>query len=226
MANKQGKNSVKAVATTAVLPFSYIRDGVAIMKDGTLRAILLASSINFYLKSETEQKAVVAGYIGFLNTLSFPLQVVIQSRPLNIDNYLNHLDDIAKQQTNELLRIQTVDYRQFVKELLELEEIMTKRFYVTVPYDPVGDKRRNFLSRLSAVVFAPAAVSLREEKFKQYQEELQKHVALVQSGLGQIGINTAQLDTPALLELFYHTYNPEMADFQHLTDVSKLQVEI
>lgn len=223
--SKQDKRLNKAAATTAVLPFSYIRDGLVIMKDGSLRAVLLASSINFYLKSETEQKAVVAGYIGFLNTLNFPLQVVIQSRRLNIDNYLNHLTEIAKQQTNELLRMQTADYRQFVKELLELEDIMTKRFYVVVPYDPVGDKGRNFISRFSAALFAPAAVSLREEKFKQYQEEIQKRVALVQNGLGQIGVNTIALDTPALLELFYHTYNPEMADFQHLADVAKLQVE-
>lgn len=217
------KNSVSP--TSGVLPFSYIRDGVIVMKDGSLRGLLLASSINFYLKSETEQQAVISGYVGFLNTLNFPLQIVVQSRPLNIDSYLNDLNDIAARQTNELLRMQTADYRQFVKELLELEEIMTKRFYVVVPYDPAGDRGRGWLSRLTAAFFAPAAVSLREEKLRRYREELQKRLALVQNGLGQIGVTTVALDSPALIELMYRTYNQPVADLQRLNDVAQVKLE-
>ena len=194
------------------------------MKDGSLRALLLASSINFYLKSEVEQNAIVSGYIGFLNTLTFPLQIVIQSRRLNIDGYLAQLQVLETKQSNELLRLQTADYRQFIKELLELEDIMTKRFYVVVPYNPAGDSSRNFLSRLMAALSAPAAVALREDKFRRAYEELQKRLALVQSGLSQIGITTAALDTPSLIELFYRSYNQEVADVQPLADMTKMQV--
>ncbi len=219
------KPKLKRAPAAAALPFSYLREGSVIMRDGSLRAVLLASSINFYLKSETEQNAIVSGYIGFLNTLSFPLQIVIQSRRLNIDGYLAQLETLERQQTNELLRLQTADYRQFVKELLELEDIMTKRFYVVVPYDPAGDKTRGFISRLTSAFSAPAAVALREEKFRRASEELSKRVALVQSGLGQIGITTAALDTPSLIELYYRTYNQEVADVQPLSAVGKLQVD-
>lgn len=219
------KKMPAASSTTTVLPFSYIREGAIIMKDGSLRSVLLASSINFYLKSETEQNAIISSYIGFLNTLSFPLQVVVQSRKLNIDAYLNNLKELEKKQPNELLRMQTADYRQFVKELLDLEEIMTKRFFVIVPYDPVGDRGRNFMQRLSAIFTASTAVTLREEKFRKYNEELQKRVALVQSGLSQMSITTVPLDTAGLIELLYKTYNQEIADIQPLTDVNKLEVE-
>ncbi len=219
------KPKLKKAPVAAALPFSYLREGAVIMRDGSLRAVLLASSINFYLKSETEQNAIVSGYIGFLNTLSFPLQIVIQSRRLNIDGYLAQLETLERQQTNELLRLQTADYRQFVKELLELEDIMTKRFYVVVPYDPTGDRSRSFISRLTSAFSAPAAVALREEKFRHASEELSKRVALVQSGLGQIGITTASLDTPSLIELYYRTYNQEAADVQPLSAVGKLQVD-
>jgi type IV secretory pathway VirB4 component len=219
------KPKIKKAPAAAVLPFSYLREGTVIMRDGSLRAVLLASSINFYLKSETEQNAIVSGYIGFLNTLSFPLQIVIQSRRLNIDGYLAQLEQLEGKQTNELLRLQTADYRQFVKELLELEDIMTKRFYVVIPYDPAGDKTRSFISRLTAAFSAPAAVAMREEKFRHAAEDLGKRVALVQSGLGQIGISTVSLDTPSLIELFYRTYNQEVADTQPLAALGKLQVE-
>lgn len=219
------KPKVKKAPAAAVLPFSYLRENTVIMRDGSLRAVLLASSINFYLKSDTEQNAIVSGYIGFLNTLSFPLQIVIQSRRLNIDGYLAQLEALERQQTNELLRMQTADYRQFVKELLELEDIMTKRFYVVIPYDPAGDRERSFFSRLTSALSAPAAVALREEKFRRAAEELSKRVALVQSGLGQIGVSTVPLDTPSLIELFYRTYNQESADVQPMADVGKLQVD-
>jgi hypothetical protein len=147
------------------------------------------------------------------------------TRRLNIDGYLAQLETLERQQTNELLRLQTADYRQFVKELLELEDIMTKRFYVVVPYSPSGDVSRSFISRLTAALSAPAAVALREDKFRHAYEELQKRMSLVQSGLSQIGIATAPLDTPSLIELFYRSYNQEVADVQPMAEVAKLQVD-
>ncbi|MFN7088913.1 MAG: hypothetical protein ACK4NX_03830, partial [Candidatus Paceibacteria bacterium] len=106
-----------------------------VMKDGTLRAVLLVSSINFALKSEEEQNAIIQAYIQFLNSIDHPLQIVVQSRKLDIDRYLDHLKELEKAHTNELLKMQMADYRQFVQELLEMAEIMTKRFYIVIPYD-------------------------------------------------------------------------------------------
>ena len=114
------------------LDIAEIKDDLVLMKDGSVRAVLIVSSVNFDLKSEEEQNAMVQSYVTFLNSLNFPIQVVIQSRPLNIDDYFTRLEAAEKEQTNELLRMQIADYRNFVSELLELEQIMSKRFYVLV----------------------------------------------------------------------------------------------
>lgn len=212
-------------SSSAVLPFSEVRDGVVVLNDGTLRSIMLVSSVNFALKSEDEQRAIVSGYISFLNALTFPLEIVVQSRKLNIDRYLSRLHDLERAQANELLRMQTADYRQFVEELLDLAEIMTKRFYVVVPYDPVGDQGRGFWRRVVSALSASATVKLREEKFRRYHDELRKRTSLVQLGLGQLGLTCVTLDTAELIELLYRTYNLELGDVQPLADITKLSVE-
>src|SRR5512135_421240 len=126
MANEQLMQSKKLagakpqISTQQFLDIAEIREDVVVMKDGTMRAILLVSSINFSLKSEDEQEAIIQGYISFLNSLESPVQILIQSRKLDIDDYLNRLKEQEKTQTNDLLRNQSADYRQFVKELVEL----------------------------------------------------------------------------------------------------------
>jgi len=133
------KNSMSGkkptISTQSFLDIYEIKDNTVVMKDGTLRSVLLVSSINFSLKSEEEQNAIIQAYVQFLNSLSHPMQIVIQSRKLDIDRYLDHLKDLEKQQVNELLKTQMADYRNYINELLEMAEIMTKRFYITVPYD-------------------------------------------------------------------------------------------
>ena len=121
------------------LDIAEIRDDLVILKDGTLRSVLLVSSINFALKSVDEQNAIVQAYMQFLNGLEFPIQVVIQSRRMNIDTYVRTLDENEKNQTNDLLKRQIHDYREFVKQLVKMGDIMQKRFYVVVPYSS-GDK--------------------------------------------------------------------------------------
>ena len=133
-------------STQKYLDIAEIKNDCLVLKDGSLRAVLLASSINFALKSEEEQKAVIQAYSRFLNTLKFPLQIVVHSRPFNIDPYVNELNILRQNQTNELLRNQTTDYRDFIRELIDLGEIMSRRFYVVVRYSPIGDKKRGFLS--------------------------------------------------------------------------------
>lgn len=215
----------KAPSTQRFMQIAEIRDGVVVLRDGSLRGVLLASSVNFSLKSEEEQEALIAGYVQFLNTLDFPLQIVIQSRKLSIDNYLVRLAASEAEQTNDLLRLQIAEYRKFVKELVDLGEIMSKRFFVTVPYDPISDKKRSFWSRLQDVITPARAVRLHEAKFEERKRDLSTRMEHVAGNLNSLGIATAPLDTQSLIELYYGAYNPEVAAVQKLPPVEQMQVE-
>ena len=121
-------------STQDTLKFAEIRNDTVVLKDGNLRQVLLCSSINFALKSEQEQNAIVYAYQNFLNSLNFPIQILMQSKKLDLSNYLKKLSEKANSQTNELLRSQTLDYIDFIKRLINLANIMDKRFYVVVPF--------------------------------------------------------------------------------------------
>ena len=212
-------------STQKYLDIAEIKNDCLVLKDGSLRAILLASSINFALKSEEEQKAVIQSYARFLNTLEFPLQIVIHSRPFNIDPYVNELNILKQNQTNELLRNQTIDYRDFIKELIDLGEIMSRRFYIVIRYSATGDKKGGFLSKISDILSAAIIVKIKREKFEAYREMLFKRVDNVISGLSSMGIKAVPLDTQSLIELFYNIYNPAESKNQKLVDLEKLRIE-
>jgi len=147
MSNKLASNKIGA-STQAYLDIAEFREDTIIMRDGTLRAVLLVASINFAFKSEDEQNAIVSAYAGFLNNIDFPLQIVIQSRELNIDNYISFLRQKEKEQTNELLKLQTTEYIQYITELISLGKIMNKKFFVVVSYNPLSNKQRGFFRKL------------------------------------------------------------------------------
>lgn len=208
------------------LPLAEIKRDCLVLKDGSLRAVLLASSINFALKSTQEQEAVIQGYIQFLNALDFPLQIVIQSRPFNITPYLENLKKLRLQQRNELLRAQMADYIDFVSELVELGQIMNRRFYVVVPYNPLGDKKRGFFHRLSDLFSAPSKIIFREQKFQKYRQLLYQRVDQVISNLSSLSIRAVPLDTQSLIELCYNTYNPQISANQSLDKIENLRIEM
>jgi len=223
--SKPSKSTPKQPSTASYLPLSEIRDGCVVMKDGTLRAVLMCSSVNFALKSEDEQNATIQAYVSFLNSIDFALQIVIQSRRLNIDGYLQKLAELEKQQPNELLRVQMTEYVSYIKELISLGEIMTKRFYIVVPYNPNSDKRRSFWSRLQSVLSTAGTIKLSRDKFVHYAEALEQRLSYVVSGLSSMGVKAVRLDTQGLIELYYNTYNPELKDQQKLVEMNKIQVE-
>ncbi len=225
MKNKKLAGNRPQTSTQKYLDIAEIRDDLVVLNDGTVRGILLISSINFDLKSEEEQKAIISGYVSFLNTLDYPLQVVIQSRPLNIDEYFERLKKVEKEQTNELLRIQTADYRQFVNELLTLERIMSKRFYIVVPYTPVTDKKKGFSSRFTAVFSTAKVVKLSRKRFDDFSENLNKRCDFVATGLASLGLRAQRLNTQALIELYYNSYNPDLFQREPLETINKLRVE-
>ncbi len=218
------KNNI-SVSTQQYLDIAEIKENTIVMKDGTLRAVLLVSSINFALKSEDEQNAVIESYVRFLNNLSFTLQIVIQSRELDIDNYLQYLKDKEKEQTNKLLKVQTADYIEYIKELTSLGKIMNKRFYIIVPYDPLSDTHKNFLSLIGEALKPATIIKLKEKTFAKYQEMLGRRIDSVMGGLESLGVAVARLDTQSLIELYYKTYNPETSKNQSLVDLDKLRVE-
>ncbi|MFA5183997.1 MAG: hypothetical protein WC456_00540 [Patescibacteria group bacterium] len=225
MAKKNlAKNKIGSF-TQQYLNIAEIKDNTVVMKDGTLRVVLLVSSINFALKSEDEQNAVIDSYIRFLNNISFTVQIVIQSRELNIDNYLQYLKEKEKEQTNKLLKVQTADYIEYIRELTSLGKIMNKRFYVIVPYDPLTDKHKGFFSLLGEAMRPATIIKLKEKTFKNYQEMMERRVESVAGGLESMGVAVARLDTQSLIELYYKTYNPETSPNQDLADLDKIRVE-
>ncbi|HOZ53345.1 MAG TPA: hypothetical protein PK142_01545 [bacterium] len=221
--NKGKKNS--SASTQQYLDILEIKDDTVVMRDGTLRAVLAVSSINFALKSEDEQNAIISSYVSFLNNISTPIQIVVQSRDLNIDNYIEYLKTKEKEQTNRLLKIQTGEYIEYIKELVSMGKIMNKKFFVVIPYSPFSDKHKGFFSQLTEI-FKPATVlKLKEAKFLKYKDNLSRRVDSIFSALLSLGVDVKQLNTQELIELYYNSYNPETSKNQPLVDIGKLQVE-
>lgn len=223
--DKLAKNKVR-VSTQQYLDIFEIKDDVVIMRDGTLRAVLLASSINFSLKSEDEQNAVISSYVSFINNIDFPLQIVVQSRELNIDNYIEYLKEKEKEQINQLLKIHTAEYIEYINELTSLGKIMNKRFFIVVPYNPLTDKRKGFFSLLTEAVKPATSLRLKEKTFARYKEMLDRRLDGVFAGIESMGVSAVRLDTQALIELYYESYNPEIVKSQPLRDVEKVRVEL
>lgn len=212
-------------ATVTYLDIAEIRDDMVILKDGTVRAVLLVSSINFALKSEEEQEAIIQAYMSFLNSLEFAVQVVIQSRRMNIDAYMTALGEQERKTENDLLRAQIADYRTFVSELVELGQIMQKRFYVVLPYDPLTNKKKNFWTRLGEAMSPAASANLNQKQLADRIEQLSRRAEVIQGQLNSMGITSARLDTQSLIELYYTVYNPDVFDTEKMANLNDIQYE-
>jgi len=144
---------------------------------------------------------------------------------LSIDEYIERLKTIEKKQTNELLKMQTVEYRNYITELVEIADLMSKRFYVVVPYSPKSDKPKKFFARLFEAFSPSSVIHLKQKQFEEFRVDLFKRVQYVIDGLGSSGLQSAVLDTQSLIALYYNTYNPETYAQEELTDVDKLVLE-
>lgn len=212
------------ISTQRYLKIADIRKDTVIMKDGTLRAVLMVSSINFALKSEEEQEAIINGYVSFLNNLNFSIQVVVQSRELNIAGYLESMRKKANEQTNELLKNQTLQYVDYIGQLVSLGKIMNKHFFIVVPYNPISDRRKGFWQSLIEAFRPIDTISLKEDRFIYLNKQLETRISNITSGLSSVGLNVARLDTQGLIELFYNNYNQETASNQPLDDIGKINI--
>ncbi|MCX6715193.1 MAG: hypothetical protein NTX72_05270 [Candidatus Uhrbacteria bacterium] len=222
MQSKQLAKPKPGPATQQYLDIAEIRDDMVILKDGTVRSVLLVSSINFALKSGDEQEAIIQGYMTFLNGLEYPIQIVIQSRKMNIDAYMGHLAEQQKKTTNDLLRAQIVDYRTFVNELVELGQIMQKRFYLVLPYDPITNKGKNFFARLGDALSPTAAAKLNQKQIADRIEQLSRRSELIAGELSSMGLSSVRLDTQALIQMYYEVYNPDLFDTERMVDLNQI----
>lgn len=208
-----------------LIDIDTIRDGVVVLKNGGLRAILMASSINFFLKSAEEQDAVISGYQSFLNSLDFPTQITIISRQLKIDAYLEALKKSEKEQANDLLKMQTAEYIDFIKQLIEMSNIMSKSFYISVPFSMMETKQKGIGQKISSILKPKQMATASEENFQQTKGQLMQRVDLVTSSLGSLGVQTVMLNTQEIVELFYNIYNPDLSEKGKIAELGELSIE-
>ena len=204
----------KAAATQNHLRIAEVRDDTAILKSGAIRAVIETTAINFNLKSEVEQESIIASYQSFLNTLDFPIQIVIQSKKLDLDNYITKLRNLEAKQENPLMKKQTSDYIDFIERLLDYVDIMDKKFYVVVPYEKLSVKPESFATKILQRLHLKEKKSdfvIRLKQFQKLQKDLNSRVETIEAGLKGCGLKTKRLKTKELIKLYYHCYNPDLA---------------
>ncbi|OGZ44326.1 MAG: hypothetical protein A3J55_03450 [Candidatus Ryanbacteria bacterium RIFCSPHIGHO2_02_FULL_45_17b] len=210
----------KPLPAQQLVEIKEIRDGVLVLKDGSLRVIMIASSLNFALKSQEEQDAIIFQYQNYLNSLDFSVETFVQSRQLNIEPYLETLRDRLRREYNELMKIQTSEYIEFIKSFVESANIMTHSFYVVVPFTPVRVLEKETMRR-GILSFLPDMSGRRKKEmkeieehgvhqalFEEYKTQLYQRVEVARQGLARISVRLVPLNTEELIELFYGLYNP------------------
>lgn len=209
--------AVKSKAAQDFVPVKEIRDGVVILKDGTMRMVLMASSVNLALKSADEQAGVLMQFQSFLNSLEFSTQIFIQSRRLDIRPYMKRLEERLQAEMNDLLKIQIREYMNFIKTVTQSTNIMNKLFLVVVPYAPAksitasegGDKGGLLGNLLGKKPATKAALSKGAvDAFEEARSQLEQRAGIVSQGLSRTGVRIVPLGTEELTELYYHLFNP------------------
>ncbi len=200
--------------TQSFLEFKEIKEGVVVLKNKALRGILMVSSVNFDLKSEEEQESIIYQFQSFLNSLDFSVQIIIQSRRLNITGYFEKLKELERGQENELLKLQTAEYRKFMEGLVAKGVIMTKQFFVVVPYS-VGE----ISGATGGLGFKAKTGALNEETFARAREQLYQRMEFVAIGLRRSGLGIMPLTTPELVELFWSWHHPREAEVGYYPEI-------
>jgi len=197
------------VSTQQFLEIEQIREGILLLKNKSLRGVLMISSLNFALKSADEQQAIIYQFQNFLNSLDFPIEIVVQSRILNITGYLDKLKQIETAQKNELMKIQTAEYRKFISDLVVGRQILSKTFFVTIPFTlieipKIGIKKEADFS---------------EGQFQRAKSQLWQRMEFAALGLRRCGLQCSFLNTLELIELFWSLYHPEEAEVGYYPEI-------
>ena len=205
-------------STKQLVDISDIIDNVVILKNGSLRAVIEVSAINFELRSDGEQVAILQNFQRFLNSTDFPLQIVVNSRKLDIDDYLKLVEKSTEALNSELLKIQASEYAKFIKELSDLSNIMSKKIYIVVPFYVFEAPSKAGLTESFKSIFKPSSVAkqLNPEQLDTYKNQLLQRVELIYDGLVGLGLKTRLMEGPELMNLYYGLYNPGIkVDFQN-----------
>jgi hypothetical protein len=217
------KTAASAKPSQDFVPIEQVRDGILVLKDGSVRAVLMASSINIVLKSADEQAAILGQFQNFLNGLDFSIQIFIQSRELDIRPYIALLESRYGEQQSDLMKIQVREYIDFIKGFVEGTSIMTKGFYLVVPYSPPamdsGEGKMGGLKSLFGGGKDPAA-QLSAQLFEEYRSQMEQRISVVVQGLARCGVRAAQLGTEEVIELFYRLFN--IGELERPISVSEL----
>ncbi len=201
----------KKASTQSHLDIERIRDGIIKLKGGGYRIILRTTNVNFSLKSEMEQNAMIYAYRNFLNALQYPVQILIRTRALNIDHYIEKLKKYEEAQTNELLKLQTGEYIDYIKRLIEVANILDRQFYVIIPYSSTaGDE-----VKVMAGLFGKKKGG-DDGSFEGAKMQLMQRADALMSHLSTVGVKANILTTQEVIELFYDIYNPGVAQLEKL----------
>jgi len=203
-------------STQDFIDIKNIDQDVVILKDGSLRQVIMVSGINLDLQSEEEKNTILGLYLRFLNSLDFTIQILIHSRKFNIDNYIKNISEREKIEPNELLKNQIFEYKQFIKTFVEQNDIMTKMFLIVVPFKSFGSSsKKGFFSFFSKKKQNPTEQN--DEKSKQISyHQLHQRTDQVINGIQSIGLRAVVLNNEELTELFYNFYNPETVEKENI----------
>ena len=212
-------------ASQQFLDIAEIKEDVIILKNGALRAVLAVSAINFDLKSTDEQEAIIGQYQNFLNSLDFPIQILISSRRMNIDKYIAYVEKKEKEQDSELLKLQIYEYKNFIRQLVSVSNIMDKSFYVIVPFAPVENQEKSFLGNLFSGANSKKDILRKREDFETYKNQLFQRVDHISASLSGIGARMTPLKTQELIELIYNSYNPNIFNDTKIGNIEELELK-
>lgn len=214
-------------STQLYLRIAEIHNDTVVLKNGGLRAIVEVDPVNVNLKSEEEQKALAYSYQGFLNSLEFPIQIVVRSKKLEIANYLGKLRQAGKKQTNELLKNQIAQYIEYLRRLVEFADIMEKHFYVIIPLNPLRAQKSTILEKFWDYVNpadSVAAFTKRQKEFAELNKKLQQRTEQIINGLENCNLRVQRLNTADLIQLFYEIYNPLTARNEKIKNFKELDL--
>ena len=201
----------KGAATQQFVPIEHVRDGLITLKTGEMRAILITSSLNLALKSEDEQQAILLQFQNFLNSLDFSIEIFVQSRRLNIKPYMELLQARSKEVKEDLLKIQIHEYMGFIQKFTDESNIMTKHFFIVIPYFKQGGVQESDANSLLSFASSGGASST-SSSFEASRIQLEQRVLTVSQGLSRFGLRTQKLGTEEVVELFYKLFNPAEQD--------------
>jgi hypothetical protein len=219
------RNTPKAASTLTFVEISEVREDVMVLREGQMRGVLAISAANFALKSQSEQDVIISTFQGLLNSLEYPIQILVQSRKLDLGQYINSLKEKEVAQQNDLLRVQMMEYIEYLEHMVDAVNIMSKNFFVIVGYEPVSLKEGIFGSFFRALN-PTRVIRQKQEEFVKNRQVLMQRVEQTASKFGSLGLKVNLLNTEQLIVLLYNSYNPDVAESIRLRDVASIDVAI